>query len=532
MKSKYFVLILAAGLTVGCKKTIDLYPVSNLNTGTYYSNLEELQSGLAGAYRGLQAPMLDEWALTELRTDNSKQGQTGSSSVPNQTLNQLDMFSTTAAENRIYSYYRNTYLNIRNANIVLQKLGVTYNHGAGTHTFNTIEATVTEADRKQMAGEALIIRAHHYFNLIRLFGDENKSNGGVFLIHTPISPSEAFALDRSSVQDIYKFIEADLKTAAANMNTKTFSQVLPQDRGRVTGWTAKALLGKVYLTQGKKTEALAVLNDVRLNSGHALETSAGSPNNAFSNVFATDNEVNEEILFTVRYKAGGFNLGAPFMNQFAPLNSGAAVVPGNGQGLNFPTADLDSTMAPNDRRRAITLTTYTVGTNVVKYNRKFIPNSGTLLSGDSESDWPILRFSDVLLMIAEAEGQTGSNSLNMINLVRTRAGLQPVTAAQVSSVQAFEDTLAKERRMEFAFENHRWFDLLRYNTTMQTITIEEVLKEHFAFEHPLHYANYPVPVPTLESLQARVDQKWFRLPIPNRELEVNPRLKGQQNEGY
>ena len=532
MKSKYFVLILAAGLTVGCKKTIDLYPVSNLNTATYYSNLEELQAGLAGAYRGMQAPLQDEWALTELRTDNSKQGQTGSSSVPNQTLNQLDMFSTTAAENRIYNYYRNTYLNIRNANIVLQNLGVTYDHASGTNTFNPIDVTITDADRKQMAGEALIIRAHHYFNLIRLFGDASRSNGGVFLIHTPLTPADAFALDRSSFQDIYKFIEADLKTAAANMNTLKFTQVLPQNRGRVTGWTAKALLGKVYLTQGKKTEALTVLNDVRLNSGHALETTPGSPNNAFSNVFATDNEVNEEILFTVRFKAGGFNLGAPFMNQFAPLNSGAVVVPGNGQGLNFPTADLDSSMAQGDRRRPITLATYTVGTSVVKYNRKFIPNSGTLISGDSESDWPILRFSDVLLMIAEAEGQTGANSLNMINQVRSRAGLQPVTAAEVSSIQAFEDTLAKERRMEFAFENHRWFDLLRYNTTLQTITIENELKEHFAFEYPLHYANYPVPVPTLASIQNRVEQKYFRLPLPQRELEVNPRLKGQQNEGY
>ena len=176
MKSKYLIPVLAAGLLFGCKKTIDLYPVSYLNTGTFYSNASEMQAGLSGVYKGLQRPMIDEWALTELRTDNAKQGEAGSSSVPNQSLNQLDMFMTTASENRIYDYWRNTYNNIRNANIVLEKLGVTYDAASGTTSLNPISAPVSDVERKQIAGEALVLRAHHYFNLVRLFG-------GVFLIH-------------------------------------------------------------------------------------------------------------------------------------------------------------------------------------------------------------------------------------------------------------------------------------------------------------------------------------------------------------
>ncbi len=524
MKSKYFIAIIAAGLLVSCKKTIDLYPISNLNTGTFYSNLDEVKAGLAGVYKGMQAPLLDEWALTEVRSDNTKQGQANSSSPTNQSLNQLDMFTTTSYETRVYDYWRNSYANIRNANIIIQKLGATYDAGAGVVSLSPVAIPITDADRKQLLGEALIIRAYHYFNLVRLYG-------GVFLVHTPLSPDDAKLMDRASVADTYKLIQADLKTAADIMNTVKFPQIQVTERGRATGWTAKALLGKVYLTLNKKTDALTVLNDVRNNSGYALVIAAGTPANAYSNVFNTGNEVNEEILFTVRYKAGGVGLGNTFMNLFAPLNSGVAVVPGSGFGLNHPTADLDSSLRPTDRRRAVSIAYYTVSTTNVPYTRKYISTTGTVLSSDGESDWPVLRFADVLLMIAEAEGNT-ANSLSLINQVRTRAGIANVLPAAVASIQQFEDTLQKERRLEFAFENQRWFDLLRFNTTMQTVTIEAVLKAHFAREHPVHYVQYPVPAPTIGQLQARVEQRWFLLPIPQREIDTNPRLQSQQNSGY
>jgi len=176
---KYLVILICIG-TVSCKKVIDLYPQSNLNTGTYYSTADEVRAGLTGAYNGLQRTMANEWQLTELRSDNSKQGVPASTSSVNRDLSDMDMFIPASTHQGMYTYWLATYNNIRNANIVLERLGVVYEPSAGTINLNAIEIDISDSIRKQLAGEALFLRAYHYFNMVRLFG-------GVFLIHTPVS---------------------------------------------------------------------------------------------------------------------------------------------------------------------------------------------------------------------------------------------------------------------------------------------------------------------------------------------------------
>ncbi len=241
MKSLLYISILSILLFCSCKKTIDLYPQSNLITATFYSNTAEVRAGLTGCYNALRAPLETEWMMTELRSDNSKQGVTGSSSAANRELNELDMFYLNSSHPRVYDYWLASYNSIRNVNIVLQKLGVTYDPAAGITSVGAIDIPVTEAERKQFAGEALFIRAHHYFKLVRLFG-------GVFLVHTPILGEEAKTMSRVSAEDIYKLIQADLKLATETMSTAKFQQIPSADLGRVTGWAAKTLLAKVYLT--------------------------------------------------------------------------------------------------------------------------------------------------------------------------------------------------------------------------------------------------------------------------------------------
>ena len=121
-------------------------------------------------------PLSNEWQFTELRSDNSKQGSPGSTASTNRDLSDLDMFTPATSHQAIYTYWSANYNNIRNVNIVLQKLGVAYDPATGTISFAAIDIPITETDRKQLAGEAMIIRAYHYFNMVRLFG-------GVFLIH-------------------------------------------------------------------------------------------------------------------------------------------------------------------------------------------------------------------------------------------------------------------------------------------------------------------------------------------------------------
>lgn len=510
--------IIAFGLLLAsCKKVIDLYPESNLNTGTYYSNYDEVKAGLTGCYNSLQRPLYREWQLTELRSDNSRQGVPASTNSFNRDLSDLDMFFPATTHDGLYQYWLDTYNNIRNANVVLQKLGVKYNQSAGTISLENISIPISDVNRKQFAGEALFIRAYHYFNLVRLYG-------GVFLIHEPISAPEAKTINRSSVAEIYKLIEADLVTASAYMSTLKYAQIVstaPANLGRANAWSAKALLGKVYLTLNRKADAITQLQDVATNSGYSLQPS-------YANVFSTTNEMNAEILFAVRYKAGGLGLGSSFGNDFGPLNSGSSVINGSGLGWNTPTTEIDSFYAAADTRKAVSIAKFGTGSAERIYVKKFL--TPVTIANDGESDWPVIRFSDVLLMLAEAQGNTTA-SVGYINQVRVRAGLSAIAAPQ-PTVAAFEQELSNERRREFSFENQRWFDLLRFNTTLTTINAEQIIKNHFAYEYAAHYSAYLAPVLTLAQLQANVTANRLLLPIPQHEIDTNTQLVIEQNPGY
>src|SRR5258706_1344939 len=346
-KIQYAVIFFYIALS-SCKKTIDLYPESNLNTATYYSNIVEVKAGLTACYNGMQRPMYREWQFTELRSDNSYQGSTGSTNSFNRDLSDLDEFIPATTNDAVYQYWLDSYFNIRSCNILLQKLGVSYNPSSGAISLASINIPISDADRKQFAGEALFIRAYHYFNLVRLYG-------GVFLVYTPVSPAESKTMNRSSVAEIYKLIVADLTTASSYMNNLKFSQIAAEDKGRATSWAAKALLGKVYLTLNNKTDAITQLQDVLTNSGYSLQST-------YTNVFSITNEVNSEILFTVRYKAGGLGLGSSFGNDFGPLNSGSVVINGSGRGWNTPTSSIDSFYTAADSRKAVNISKYLPGT--------------------------------------------------------------------------------------------------------------------------------------------------------------------------
>ena len=515
MKYIQYIILVGCLLLFSCNKVIDIYPQSNLTTATYYSNLEEVKAALTGCYNGMQRSLSNEWQFTELRSDNSKQGSPGSTASGNRDLSDLDMFTPSTSHQGIYTYWAATYNNIRNVNILLQKLGVGYDPATGTISFSTIEIPITETDRKQLAGEAMVIRAYHYFNLVRLFG-------GVFLIHQPTTPEQAKQINRSTAADIYKLIIADLTTAATSMNSLKFNQIAAPDAGRMNRWAAKGLLAKVDLTLGKKAEAITLLQDVITNSGYALQST-------YANIFSITNEMNSEILFAVRFKSGGFGLGSHFGNTFAPLGSGSAIINGDGDGLNYPTADLD-TATNGDLRKPTLIGVYGTGSAAKWYVKKYL--FPVTLVDDGESDWPVLRYADILLMLAEAQGYNQS-SLDLMNSVRVRAGLPNYTMANITSVAQFEQALSNERRIEFAFENQRWFDLVRFNTTMTTVTAVQTMKDHFADEYYTHYRTYVAPAPTLAELYANVSTPGrLLLPIPQREIDTNTQLKIEQNPGY
>jgi hypothetical protein len=300
--------------------------------------------------------------------------------------------------------------------------------------------------------------------------------------------------------------------------------------GKVNAWTAKALQAKVLLTLNRKSEASTILDDVIANSGYGLITSGITP---YADVFSVNSEMNREILFAVRYKAGGLGLGSPWPNTFAPELSGTAVVNGDGDGFNTGTIELENSYATADNRKAFTLGIWSTGNNRRVYPKKHI--TPVTLLDDGESDWPVIRYADVILMQAEAKGYS-PESIALINQTRARAGLSaaPLTLVNVPTPQSFADSLAKERRLEFAFENVRWFDMLRYKTTLPEITEDAVarIKSHYAYMYSSHYGKYPSPVPSLAVIQGYITTNKLLLPIPQREIDNNSKIVIPQNPGY
>lgn len=506
---------------VGCEESIDLENLNQLNVENFYVNTAQLQNGLNGCYAGMRAPLTEEWSLTEVRSDNAFMSNRSTTNVNNLNLRDLDIFNPSTNLNRIYNYWYSSYQNIRNVNFLLGSLNVNYNPNSGTISYDEFNLPVSELDRKQMSAQASFIRAYHYFNLVRLYGD-------VFIVHDVLPPGASVTIDRSPVSEVYKLIEADLINSIDNGISSTYSALPNADRGRVTTWAAKALLAKVYLTQNRKTEAAILLNDVIANSGYSLLTGTDS----YANVFSSTNEMNAEILFAIRFKSGGLGQGSSLANLFAPIGF---VINGNGLGYNGVTVEYANSFQPGDTRKDINATLQSGSNpNFRYYSSKHLTQ--VTLANDSELDWPVLRFSDVLLMLAEAEGNT-PNSLNAINMVHQRAGLPAILPSAVATTSEFETVLANERRWEFGAENQRWFDLLRFGTTLNTINVINAMEMHFDNMASVYNGsggnayNSNVGMPNISVIKNNLNNRAL-LPIPQQEIDTNTTISIMQNPGY
>ncbi|AWG25020.1 RagB/SusD family nutrient uptake outer membrane protein [Flavobacterium kingsejongi] len=482
----------AAFLCSSCDETLDLRPISEIGVDDFYTTPEEVNLAVISIYNSLYGMQNREWMLTELRSDNTYMNP-NSTETKDLAVREIDRFVQSSQNIYIQEYWKACYRTINLSNIVLKNLDV-----------------VADANKRNAyEGEARFLRAHAYFNLVRLWG-------GVFIVETPVSGSQAKEMDRSPQNEVYAFILNDLRIAAEKLPAVQNGASL----GRVTADASRTLLGKALLTAGGEqnlAEARTVLAQV-VGGTFSLQPT-------YNAVFSISNEYNNEILFAVRYQSGSVGLGSPFQNYFAPLQSDNYVVFGNGDGLNAPTENISQAYVTGDPRKATSMADSWIGFNgavnndrhVVKYNSVF----NTV--DDGGNDWIVLRYADALLLLAETineqSGPTGE-ALGYLNQVRTRS-LGPdaaLTTADAGTYFDFKLALEKERRVEFGFENHRWFDLVR------TGRAEIVMTQHFATEFQYNDPAHPsLNTPGLQHYQ-------ILLPIPQYEIDLNPTIA--QNTGY
>ncbi|EHQ24902.1 RagB/SusD family nutrient uptake outer membrane protein [Mucilaginibacter paludis] len=420
MKKYILTLVLLTTLLGGCTKSfIDLKPQSNVAVADFYQTKTDFLTAINGTYASLQSNAIygnDYLTLTENRADNVVDNFPSTNGGLKYNIDQFLEGTTNTVPGNAWQAFYNT---IYDSNVILNRIG---------------DVSFDDATKKRIIGEASFIRALCYFNLVRLFGK-------LPLVTTEITAADAKVLTRSDVSVVYNQIEADLKSAALNLPVSYTGA----DIGRATSGAAKAMLGKVYLTEKKYPQAASILNDVITGNAYQLLSN-------YSDVFSTSNKNNAEIIFAVKFLKGGVGQGHPLWIQ---ANGG-----------------IDSVVAPNlkkaypvgDKRLSLVYSGKPSGTSII-CAVKFFDAIGT--GNDAGNDFIVIRYADVLLMYAEALNEvaydaTGSNgALSNLNKVRLRAKIPAYTLTDLPDQTTFRNAIYKERNLELALEGDRWFDLIR-----------------------------------------------------------------------
>lgn len=499
---------------------------SKLNQIGFYNSPLSIQYGVMGCYSGMQQIIVDEWKFTENRTDNSCVANSGTGVTRRVDYCDIRFFRTPPSQTLLLGFWRNYFTNIMNVNAVLPAVAKGQNY------------IPSETLRAQYEGELLFIRAYHYFSLVNLWGD-------MFKVTSVVDKDQAKTLKRLPVDSIYtQLIMPDLKKAVAQLPS-IYSAV---DIGRVTKWAAEGMLAKAYLTRHGVNDldsALVLINDIITNSPHGLLTTgvivAGKQLTSYASIFDISNEMNKEVIFAIRFKGGTSGIGSPFWSTFAPDgSSNKFLTVGTPAGDNNATTDLltvfkaDTTAGISNVRYHQSIFMYgKKATSLIGAPNKWVDLTITQIN-QGENDWIVLRFADILLMRAEINAQRGTGDLGFadVNTIRTRAGVTPYTTAFTSTTDAL-DKVYLERRLEFAFENIRWFDLLRMNKSYNDPdkAIKILKNEVFVTDISLYSGYKPIIPPSQEYFLTNK----LLLPIPQQEIDTYNSLNSltlTQNPGY
>lgn len=453
---KLKILGLLIGLSIcSCNKFLDVVPETSLSSATFFKTESDFEQAVNAAYAPLRNIANDHaWTLEELHSDNSYYARNVLFGAVDNTENLADFAVPTAngvtTNTHVRDMYRLEYQIISRANQILASIdGVDFDSNA----------------KNNLKGQALFLRAYAYFELVRLFGK-------VPLHLVPVTTRQEAALPLSSVDSIYDQIIKDASEAGSLLLPKS-----QQEPGRVTSGAAKTLLGNVYVVLKNWAEADKLFSEV-VNS-HEYEL-MDDYNDAFST--STSNKNNKESVFEVQFMEGSAGYNGSFLYSFLPRPMTADEVesitgtsnpqPLSEEGNNIPTPDIIAAYEPGDKRKDasiayITLSTSLRDNKVFPYIKKYAKKHA--LQGNTGTNWPVYRYSEVLLFLAEAlneEGKT-SEAATYLDMVRKRAGL---AGTKASGQSAMREAIYKERRVELAFENKRWFDLVRTGRVKEVIS--------------------------------------------------------------
>lgn len=504
MKPKIITIFLLIIITLySCNDFLEVTPETVVSSDNFYKSKGDFEQAVIGIYAPLQPIYQQDWQVTELRSDNTHFVY----NVANRGPKPIEDFATFTVEtnsNTLRLKWLNNYLIIARANEVIVKID---------------DLNFEQEAKDNLKGQALFLRALAYFDLIKNFG------GVPLFLDPPTSYEETFK-PRSSINEIYDQIISDAN-AAINLLPARENQA----PGRATSGAAYTLLADVFLILERWADAEIALEPV-LNMGYNLLPE-------YADIFRPSNEGNEEIIFEVEYLEGTTqSLHSTFPYNFLPQLNDPSVITGvspaapNGQAsFNIPTPDLLNAYEDkvNDDRFAASIAFYSgasplpgVTYDNLPYIKKY--QHPHIIANQTGQNWIIYRYAEVLLMLAESLNEQGKSpeTLPYINQVRQRAGLvDDITSTSQSELR---DAILQERRIELAFENRRWHDLVRAGLAVDVINAFGAKMK----ANPQDYYYAPGNAPFPNSFD--ITENDLIYPIPITEIVINPDL--EQNPGY
>lgn len=507
---KKYILIPALSIVVAlssCKK--DFLQQTNPNAVTvenYFKTENDVLLAVNGAYQSLRSSNTmgeNSGLFTDERSDDA--GRNDNQSNAGEPF-QFNDFSLLPSNSYLKAHWLALYQSITRSNVILSNIDkVTF---------------TTPANKNIYSAEAKFIRAIMYFELVRKWGPVSLVTKQ--LLTTDEVTASTFRVPEA---DVYAQIVADLKDAL-NSDLPNFQPVA--GIGRTSKAAINAYLGKVYLTMAatltvNKTENLANANTYLL-AAYNMRGFGSLSEIPYADVFDVAKKTTcKELIFQISYKQGDINYSSSIAanNQARGENINSLKV-STGVGGNVKL-DLINEYETGDLRKDFSVK-YANDANVKDwFITKFRDASAAAtVNGYGGNDWIMMRYADVILMLAEVANLQGNDALatQYLDMVRARAG-RPLYAvaktnpAYTANFPTLKLAILHERRVELAFEHHRWFDLIRNFTAAELVTYLKAKPQ----------ASYGI------AKLSNVTTKDRFFPIPFDEVKLDP-AKMYQNPGY
>jgi starch-binding outer membrane protein, SusD/RagB family len=401
---------------VGCDKTLTVEPSTEVEVSEAIIDAGSARAALAGAYDALQSGSYYGGSYLffgDLPTDNAEHVGTFT------TYADVDLYVTTADNSTIEGIWDKIYDGIGRANTLIALLP-------------NVKG-LSDADKNDMLGQAYLLRALHYHNLVKFWGPVP------IRLAPPPNLDELASTTRAPVTEVYTRILADLDKAAQLMSTE--ARTRKGSRGAVDALRSRVLL---YKQDYVGTEAAA---NAAIARGYRLTA-------AFPDLFDAVGNNTPEDIWRASFTATEYNLlGYYYISKEF-----------GGRRELAPTANLASAFEAADQR----------GTWSVKRDSRNRRYGGKFPTTEGAEDLHVIRLGEVLLNKAEAQARQGklAEAVATYNLLRVRAGVAPhALGVTVTTQQQVIDAVLLERRRELAFEGDRWPDLVRTNRAVALLGI-------------------------------------------------------------